>query len=152
MHISKSFGFFMLIICSTNHTNAMHQKHGFDITKFNEINYRQEISKVHPCESRDFLMDQLVDSMVLIFELKQHNIDLQEQLAAQEQLRMQRIRVLTKLHNSLNDSKEFNRQLVNQNKSLQILNNRLYNKIEQDKIAFNKRLQAIQCLSEKHSI
>src|SRR3989339_1510055 len=128
----KLFLFSTFMICSI-HLNAMHQNHEFDITKFNERNYRQQISRIHPSHARNFLMNQLIDSMIIIFELKQEKATLQEEVTQAHQKSQTAILALsdrtnTALNNERTRNKDLIDDLIDENKSLQTLNAHLLNK------------------------
>ncbi len=148
----KLFLFSIFMICSID-LNTMHQKHEFDITKFNEKNYRQKISKIHPSHARDFVTDQLIDSMIVIFELKQENAALQKQLTQAQQESQKAILALSDRANlALNNESAYKKQLIDENESLQILNIQLYKKMKKNKDEYYLKLKAIRSLNESDSV
>ena len=152
MRIVKSCLLSIFIICSINHINAMHQNHQFDIERFNEETYKQELFKIHPASARDFAIDQVIQSMALIFELKQEKIALEQELIQERRESRKNMRTLTELNNNLSEcltkEKAFNKYLFDKNNSLQELNGQLYHKFKEDKSAYHAKLNAIKSLND----
>jgi hypothetical protein len=152
MRIAKSCLLSIFIICSINQINAMNQNHEFDIERFNEVTYKQELSQLHPAKARDFAIDQLVQSMVLIFELKQEKIALQQELIQEQRESRKNMHTLSELNNNLSESltqeKSLNKYLFDKNSSLQKLNAQLYHKFKEDKSAHHAKLNTIKSLNE----
>ena len=140
------------MISSTHKLSAMNQNHEFDIERFNEVTYKQELSKTHPVIARDFAIDQLVQSMALIFELKQEKIALQQELIYEQRKSRRNMNTLSELNNHLSESltreKAFNKHLFDKNISLQQLNGQLYHKFKEEKTAHYAKLNAIKSLNE----
>ena len=135
----KFFLFSTLIICSVNF-NAMNQNHKFDINKFDEKSYLQDLAKVPAANGRDFVYHQLIESMIFIADLKKENSASQRRLTAENRILTT---TLLGLRKNLNEEKTQNKDLSDQNKSLQTLNTQLHNRLKRSKAEYYAKINAI---------
>lgn len=140
----KFFLFSTLIICSVNF-NAMNQNHKFDINKFDEKSYLQDLAKVPTANGRDFVYHQLIESMIFIADLKKENSASQRRLTAENRILTT---TLLGLRKNLNEEKTQNKDLSDQNKSLQTLNTQLHNRLKRSKAEYYAKINAIISLNK----
>ena len=123
----------------------MNQNHEFDINKFNSGSYLRDLSRAPAANGRDFVYHQLLESMIFISDLKKENTASQRRLIAEN-------RILTKIilgiRKELNEEKAQNKDLSDQNKSLQTLNAQLYNRLKRTKAEYYAKIDAITSLNK----